>query len=121
MKRAMVGVVLACFSISPTIASAASKPVTYCGHYGWIDELEDTGWTYDIDEISGAGIFHVKAVKIDCTTARRTSRNAYAKDPRATRWSYRGWKCRYNRQAYEFASIRCARRSGKIVRWVTAA
>jgi hypothetical protein len=107
---------------APAAATAAtSKPVTHCGHYGWIDELEDVGWTYDISDISGAGIFHVKAVKTDCTIARRVSRNAYAKNPRAQRWSYRGWKCRYNRQGYEFASIRCARRSGKIVRWATAA
>jgi len=96
------------------LAEAKTRPIKYCGHWGWIDELEDVGWTYNRDEISGAGTFNVRTTGRDCSAARRLARNGVPGK------SYRGWDCQYVSRRHEFSSTRCTRPSGTVVRFVTA-
>jgi hypothetical protein len=91
---------------------AASAAVVECGNYG-ADDYGDVGWTYG--EISGAGIFNVTTRRVGCRTARKfvLSWNGNGR--------YRGYRCRYVSQAYEFADIRCTASRGRVIRWQTGA
>jgi hypothetical protein len=99
---------------SPAAVSAAT--IRECGNYGWITDEGTTGWTYG--EVDGAGIFNVTTRKVSCRYARRFVRSW---DGQVGGRRHRRFRCRYVSQAYEYADVRCTRRSGKVIRWQTGA
>lgn len=109
----LAALVLGVLAASPP----ASAEVVECGHYDYGGDF----WTYDRDDIEGAGIFNVVGRDVSCSTARRISRRAFSSNPdNRKRWRYGRWSCRWRATGYESANSRCER-GRRLVKWTTAA
>jgi hypothetical protein len=94
---------------------AQAAPIRECGNY----PSENNHWTYR--SIRGAGIGNVTSRRIACAEARHIVLHVRFGRRAPYRPHYPGWSCRYVRQGYEFADIRCTASGGRVVRWQAGA
>jgi hypothetical protein len=114
-------VLLALMGWATSAAARSSSPLRECGHHGWIEATGRVGWTYDIQDVTGAGMFNVTARVAGCPTARRVALRALSSSEGYDDWYWNGWRCRFVKQRYEWSKIRCSTVRGRTVQWVTAA
>jgi hypothetical protein len=102
-------------------AGARLPPLRECGHHGWIEAENRVGWTYELHDIVGAGMFNVTSRMTGCHAARRVALRALRATDGFETWNWNRWHCRFVRQRYEWSKIRCQAARGRTVQWVTAA
>jgi hypothetical protein len=113
-RTAIASLACAAVALGAATPAGAASVTRDCGNYGYNEDTEESGWT--MGEVSGAGIFNVRATRTPCAAARRVALKAYPGQKQ-----YRGWKCRYLKQDYEYAKVRCSQNARQYVTWETGA
>jgi hypothetical protein len=99
--------------LAPVASTAVAAPVNECGNFD--------GSRFTFEDLQGAGVQNITTRVVGCRTAHRLVRRYYNHYEdycgNSGRCSIRGWSCLRRSLGVEYADVRCARRSGQVVRF----